>query len=85
MVKPADNVSADFDRNPLGWHEFWLVAPGSRRAQLWGGDGAEGAAYFLTGDSGAVPANGPAANVSWRPLVAPLAHILDMTAGSFAS
>jgi len=23
MVKPADNVSADFDRNPSGWHEFW--------------------------------------------------------------
>jgi len=23
MVKPADKVSADFDRNPWGWHEFW--------------------------------------------------------------
>jgi len=23
MVKPADKVSADFGRNPSGWHEFW--------------------------------------------------------------
>ena len=26
MVKPADKVSAGFDRNPLGWHEFRLMA-----------------------------------------------------------
>jgi len=26
MVKLADNVSADFDRNPSGWHEFWPIA-----------------------------------------------------------
>ena len=23
MLKPADNVSADFGRNPSGWREFW--------------------------------------------------------------
>jgi hypothetical protein len=26
MVKPADKVSAGFDRNPSGWHEFWPMA-----------------------------------------------------------
>jgi len=43
--------------------------------------GLGGAATFASGGAGAVPANGPAANESWRPLVAPLAHIRDMGCG----
>jgi hypothetical protein len=29
--KTSNEASADSDCNPSGWHEFWPVAPGSRR------------------------------------------------------
>src|SRR3954466_3165565 len=31
IAKTSNEDSADSGCNPSGWHEFWLVAPGSRR------------------------------------------------------
>jgi hypothetical protein len=52
------------------------------RARLWGGDGCWGyAAITVTGNSGAVPAHGPAANGTRRHLVDPLTNIRDIGCG----
>jgi hypothetical protein len=31
FAKTSNAASVDSGYNPSGWHEFWLVAPGSRR------------------------------------------------------
>src|SRR5258705_12032271 len=69
--------AADSGCNPSGWHEFWPVAPGSRRKDfvLGAETGPNGA--DTTGGYGTVPANGPAANESRRHIVA--SHLLRMT------
>ena len=34
IAKTSNAASADSGFNPSGWHEFWPVAPGSRRKDL---------------------------------------------------
>ena len=70
--------AADSGCNPSGWHEFWPVAPGSRRKDfVLGAETGGRMAQIELGCYGAVPANGPAANESRRHIVA--SHLLRMT------
>ena len=68
--KTSNEASADSGCNPSGWHEFWPVAPGSRRKDfvLGAETGAQWRKDISVGYV-AVPANGPAANESRRLVV----------------
>ena len=62
--------AADSGCNPSGWHEFWPVAPGSRRKDfVFGAETGAVRRIALHGSHVTVPANGPSANESRRRVV----------------
>jgi len=59
IAKTSNEASADSGCNPSGWHEFWPVAPGSRRKDsVFGAETGAARRIAITGATSPFPQTG---------------------------